>query len=78
MTLQQLKEKIIHDETQFIIDLFNDESITQEEYTERALEIVSGVNSCQTPDDLICFYMNNGYSEKVAYQTMFYFLITKD
>ena len=77
MTLQQLKEKIIHDETQFITDMFNDESITQEEYTERALEIVSEVNSCQTQGDLIRFYTHVGCSEQVAYEIIFNYLIEK-
>ncbi len=77
MTFQQLKEAIIRDETQFIEDLYHDESLSQDEYTERVKELIDEINSCQTPDELMCFYMNEGYSERDAYYNLFNYLIEK-
>ena len=77
MTFQQLKEAIIRDETQLIEDLYHDESLSQDEYTERVKELINEVNSCQTPDELVYFYMEQGFSERDANQQLYYQLIEK-
>jgi hypothetical protein len=75
MTLQQLKDAIIKDEAQFIEDLFHDETLLQEEYTERVNEMMDEVNSCQSPDELVYYYMEQGCSEKDANRQLYYYLI---
>lgn len=75
MTFQQLKEVIIKDETQFIEDLYHDESLSQDEYTERVKELIDEVNSCQTPNELVHFYMEQGFSERDASQQLYHQLI---
>jgi hypothetical protein len=75
MTLQQLKEAIIKDETEFIIDLHKDVDTTLAEINENINEMISDINSCRTPEELVYMFMNLGYSETNAYSHLFKYLI---
>jgi hypothetical protein len=75
MTLQELKEAIIKDETNFIIDLHTDAGSTLAEVNENISEMISEVNSCQTPDELAYMFMGLGYTEQDAYSHLFTYLV---
>lgn len=77
MTLQQLKERIIKDETQFINDLYDDETLSKDEYLERVETLVEEVNACDSPNDLVYFYMAQGCSERDANEQLYSYLIKK-
>jgi hypothetical protein len=75
MTLQQLKYEIIKDETAFIIDLHTDAGSTLAEVNENINEMISEVNSCQTPEELVYMFMEQGYTEEMAYSHLFKYLV---
>ena len=77
MTLQQLKERIIKDETQFINDLYDDETLSKDEYLERVEALVEEVNACDSPNELVYLYMTQGYSERDANEQLYSYLIKK-
>jgi subtilase family serine protease len=75
MTLQQLKYEIIKGETAFIIDLHTDANSTIAEINENINEMISEVNSCQTPEELVYMFMEQGYTEEMAYSHLFKYLV---
>ena len=77
MTLQQLKTEIIEDETLFIIEMYEDNNSEPSEIKEAINEMVSEINSYQTPEELIIYYINRGLDESEAYIVLFGYLIEK-
>ena len=77
MTLQQLKTEIIEDETLFIIEMYEDNKAEPSEINEAINEMVSEINSYQTPEELMGYYMNRGFDESEAYNALFGYLIEK-
>lgn len=75
MTLQQLKYSIIKDETDFIVEMYEDANAEPSEIEEAVDGIINTVNSCQTVDDLVYFYTAGGFSERDAYHNLFNYLI---
>jgi hypothetical protein len=75
MTLQQLKEAIIQDETQFIIELYEDAKSEPYEIVEVLENMTDEVDSCQTVDELLGFFIDQGYSEREAYSHLFSYLV---
>ena len=77
MTLQQLKEAIIKDETEFIVEMHEDANSEPQEIEAAIDELTSEINSCQTPDELVCFYLRRGFDESEAANMLFVYLIEK-
>ena len=75
MTLQELKEAIIKDETEFIIEMLTDVGSTLAEVNESLNDMTNEINSYQTPEELMCFYLNRGWKEQDAYNTLFAYLV---
>jgi hypothetical protein len=77
MTLQQLKEAIIKDETEFIIEMHNDVNSPPNETAEAVNEITGEINSCVSTEGLILFFTSRGYDESEAYNVLLGYLIEK-
>lgn len=75
MTFQQLKEAIIHDETEFIVEMYEDNNAEPSEIEETIDELISVVNSCQVPNELVGYYMSRGFDEWEAYNVLLGYLI---
>lgn len=75
MTLQELKKAIIEDETEFIVEMYEDVNAEPSEIEEAVDDIISEVNSYQTVDELIYFYVSRGYSEQDACRNLFHYLV---
>ena len=75
MTLQQLKAKIIEDETEFIVEMYEGSDSEPLVIKEIINEMISEVNSFQTPDELIGYYTRRGFDESEAYNVLFGYLI---
>jgi len=75
MTLQELKQAIIKDETEFIIEMHTDVGSTLAEVNEAIKEMTDEINSCLLPEELVCFYMNRGWSEQDANGMLYNYLI---
>jgi len=75
MTLQELKNAIIKDETEFIIEMHSEVNSTLGEVNESIRDFTEEINSCQSPEELVAFYLNRGYSESDACNQLFMYLI---
>lgn len=75
MTLQELKQAIIKDETEFIIDLHTDAGSTLAEVNKVIEDMTSFINSCLSLEELVCFYIDQGYSEREAHSNLLHYLI---
>jgi hypothetical protein len=77
MTFAELKNKIIEDETEFTIEIYEDVGADQTEIDKVIGDITSEINSYQTPSELIWFFVARGYNESDAANTLFDYLIEK-
>jgi hypothetical protein len=77
MTFAELKNKIIEDETEFTIEIYEDVGADQTEIDKVIGDITSEINSYQTPSELVWFFMTRGYNESDAANTLFDYLIEK-
>lgn len=71
----QLIKEIIEDEERFIDDLYEDNCMNEEDYKERILDLNEELNSCTTTEDLVCYFINQGYRQNEAYQHVFKYLV---
>ena len=75
MTLQELKEIIIEDQTEFINEMYSNDSTTIGEIKEAMNDMIEDVNSCKTPEDIVGFFVGRGWDENEAYMILFSYLI---
>jgi len=74
MTFKKLKSKIIEDEREFIIEMYED---VKEDPKEAIHDMVSEIECSQTPSELINYYTSRGFKEAEAYETLLSYLIKK-
>jgi hypothetical protein len=75
MTLQELKTAIFKDEEEFIIEMHRDVNSSIGEIKEDIKNLKEDIDSYQTPEELISFYINRGWNERDAYQQILSYLI---
>ena len=75
MKFKDLKKAIILDETNFFIEMMEDEGVDKSEINERVNDIHDEINSSEDYEDLVYYFINAGHNEKDAYQRLLSYLI---
>lgn len=70
-----LLKEIIEDEERFIEDLYEDNCMSEEDCNERISILNEELNTCTTVEDVVCWFINQGYSQNEAYQHVFKYLV---
>lgn len=75
MKFKDLKKAIIKDETDFFVEMMEDEGIDKSEINDYVNDIHDEINSSEDYEDLVYYFINSGHNERDAYRRLLSYLI---